>query len=373
MFARYPQVAAEFAPDHPRVVAERVNHELQSQGGLVSGDTKGAARTALRSAPMLMEPLLLGAIDRLLVNDDRRARQLLTHALARNPRSEIARLLMLEIDLRTNDVRRAVFDMTILGRLLPDVRKVFVPELARLARDPRTNRTLAPVLRADPDIMAQVLVHLAGEGASPRLILELAGNIPTAPPPPNVTDWREPLLQAMVARGEFENAHRLWAAFAGMNANGSRRSVYDGGFRRLPGLPPFNWKLSASEVGAAEPAKAGGLEVQYYGREAGDLATQLMTLAPGRYRLVFRAEGEMGDAAQPRLFWRIACAAKGPLILDLPIVKISFAGRTIASEFNVPAACSGQWLKLVGVPTEFPKVENLTIREIGIQPVAGQS
>ena len=42
-------------------------------------------------------------------------------------------------------------------------------------------------------------------------------------------------------------------------------------------------------------------------------------------------------------------------------------------EVNVPAACSGQWLKLVGVPTEFPKVENLTIREIGIQPVAGQS
>ena len=245
--------AAPLAPNNPRVLAAAIDRELTAHRGTPSDHTAALAERALRHAPMLDEPLLVGGIRALQAKDEAKARQLLQHALARNPRSEFTRLLMLELDLRAGDVRRAVFDMTILGRLLPDVQTVFVPELARLARDPRTAQTLAPTLRTDPGMLAAVLHYLADNGTSPALVLQLAGRIPVGPPPEDVDDWREPLLKAMVARGDALGARRLWAAFAGMKGSSTGGgAIYDDAFRGLPGLPPFNWALNASDIGAAE-------------------------------------------------------------------------------------------------------------------------
>jgi hypothetical protein len=364
--------ARGFAPNHPRVLAAAIDRDLMMHRGLPTANTVALARKALRHAPMLDDPMLVGGVSALVANDTGKARQLLAHALDRNPRSELARLLMLELDLRTKDVHRAVSDMTILGRLLPDVQTVFVPELARLARDPRTSEALAPTLRSDPRILAKVLRYLAENGASPASILKLAGRVPTAAPPEEIEDWREPLLRAMVARGDIQNARHLWAVFAGMKQVPSDGgTVYDGSFRGLPGLPPFNWTFKAADFGAAERNKKGGLEVEYYGRDPGELATQLIALAPGRYRLAFRAEGDIHDT-QHRMFWRVQCArADNARLIDLPAADLVFSGRTIAGDFNVPADCTTQWLKLVGEPTEFPKIENMTVRQVQIARLGG--
>ena len=364
--------AAPLAPNNPRVLAAAIDRELTAHRGTPSDHTAALAERALRHAPMLDEPLLVGGIRALQAKDEAKARQLLQHALARNPRSEFTRLLMLELDLRAGDVRRAVFDMTILGRLLPDVQTVFVPELARLARDPRTAQTLAPTLRTDPGMLAAVLHYLADNGTSPALVLQLAGRIPVGPPPEDVDDWREPLLKAMVARGDALGARRLWAAFAGMKGSSTGGgAIYDDAFRGLPGLPPFNWALNASDIGAAERNKNGGLEVEYYGRDAGELATQLIALSPGRYRLAFRVEGDIHDP-QHRLFWRVYCARPDNVMLvEVPIANLTFSGKTLGGDFSVPADCPAQWLKLVGEPTEFPKIESVTVRRIQIAPLGG--
>lgn len=320
---------------------------------------------------MFDEPLLVGGIRALQAKDDGKARRLLEHALARNPRSEFARLLMLELDLRAGDVRRAVFDMTILGRLLPDVQTVFIPELARLARDPRTAHTLAPTLRTDPGMLAAVLHYLADNGADPALVLNLAGRIPVGPMPDDLDDWRGPLLKALVERGDAQGARKLWAVFGGIKESSTKGAIYDDSFRGLPGLPPFNWSLNASQIGAAERGKGGSIEVEYYGRDPGELATQLIVLSPGRYRLAFRVEGEIQDP-QHRLFWRIFCArADNVMLIEVPIANITFSGKTLGGDFTVPADCPAQWLKLVGEPTEFPKIENVSVRRIQIAPLGG--
>jgi hypothetical protein len=359
--------AAPIAPNHPRVLATSIERELTARRGTPTEHTMALARKTLRHGPMLDEPMLVAGIGALLANDDRKAQQLLQHALARNPRSEFARLLMLELDLRSSNAKRAVFDMTVLGRLLPDVQTVFVPELARFARDPRTSETLAPALRSDPRMLAKVLHYLADNGASPALVLRLAGPAPKGAPSDDIEDWREPLLRAMVGRGDAQGARKLWAAFAGMKEPpAGAGAIYDDAFRGLPGLPPFNWSMKASEIGAAERNKHGGLDVEYYGREAGELATQLVALAPGRYRLAFRVEGDIHDP-QHRIFWRVSCARPdNAMLLEVPIADVTFSGRTIGGDFTVPADCPAQWLKLVGEPTEFPKIENVSVRRIQV-------
>ena len=365
-----PPLAARIAPDDPRVAVGLVALDMRKRMGLVGPGTKARARRALVRAPLLEDPFTLTGLDLLIRKDNRGAKRFLDHALARNPRSRIARLFMLEVDLRAGAVARAAQDMAILSRLLPDVQKVFVPELARLARDPQTSLALQRTLRSDPRLLNQVLQHLAANGARPELVLRLAGNpiLPVTDLDP--VDWRQTLLSAMVARGDVMRAYRLWSIFSGVKSANARPGVYDGDFRGSAGLPPFDWNFASSEMGAAERDRTGGLQVEYYGRTAGDLASQLVVLPAGRYRISFHAEGDL-SSPQHRLIWRMQCLGSNTQLFEFPLAGITYAGRTLAGDFSVPAHCPAQWLKLVGDPTEFPKIENVLIRNLRIQPLGG--
>jgi hypothetical protein len=365
-----PQIAALMAPRDPRVVAGLVDLDLRTRMGMARESVKKSARAAMVRAPLMEEPFLLAGIDAVLKRDNRSAGRYLRHALDRNPRSRLARLFMLELELRSGQAEGAVEDMTILSRLMPDVQRVFVPELARFARDPETRPALKEVLSGDPRMLGRVLQHLAAKGDDPAVILWLAGDHP-----PIVTDgsedWRRTLLDTMVKKGDIRRARLLWGRFSGLEAKDAN-AIYDSNFEGLPGLPPFNWSFSSSDIGAAERDKSGALQVEYYGRAAGDLATQLLTLAPGRYRLLFHAEGDLATP-QHRLVWTVSCRNDNKVLLELPIANVTYAGRTIAGDFAVPAGCAAQWLKLAGVPTEFPKIENVLIRNIHLQRIGGAS
>jgi hypothetical protein len=314
------------------------------------------------------DPFLIEGMTGLFRRQDARAEAMLSEALARNPRSRLARLFALEVRLRRGQAAGAARDMAILTRLMPDAQQVFVPELARMARDPRTSRALRQALRTDRRLHGLVLHHLAQQGANLDLILRIAGDLPGATPDPEIADWRATLMNALAAKGDITRAYLLWRNFTG--AEGEPGGVYDGDFQGRPGLPPFNWRLASSEMGAAERARRGGLEVQYYGRTAGELASQLLMLQPGRYRIGFHAEGDL-NSPQHRLIWRLQCHRGNRTIMELPLANITYAGRTVVADFTVPANCQGQWLRLVGEPTEFPKIENVLIRDLQIRRMAG--
>lgn len=362
-----PAAAAKVAPNDPEVIRGFIEMELANRQGIVGPAAKAAGRQALQKAPLMDEPFLLAGIDGLIAKDNRLARLHLTRALARNPRNRLSRLFMLELELRAHDPAGAAQDMTILSRLMPDVQKVFVPELARLARDPQTNRGLRDTLRSDPVMLASVLDNLAANRADPDLVLWLAGDSAGAVNG-DVADWRRTLLNAMVGRDDVDRARQLWAGFSGVDAAKVSGGVYDADFAGLPGLPPFNWDLSSSEMGAAERDRKGGLQVEYYGRTRGELAAQMLTLSPGAYRLLVRAEGDL-DTPQHRLVWRVLCSKSNAVVAELPLAKITYAGRTLAGNFTIPKGCDAQWLKLFGEPTEFPKIENVLIRTVRIQKI----
>src|SRR6476661_8592539 len=161
MASIHPRAAAVFAPDDPRVIAGLVNLEMRKRMARVRPAVREVARQALLRAPLMEEPFVLAGIDRLLRQDRRGAFLFISHALHRNARSRVARLFMLELSLRGGDVKRAVADMTVLSRLMPDVQAVFVPELARMAKDPKIRPTLRKMLQTDPRMLELVLNNLA--------------------------------------------------------------------------------------------------------------------------------------------------------------------------------------------------------------------
>ena len=142
-------------------------------------------------------------------------------------------------------------------------------------------------------------------------------------------------------------------------------TLYDPDFEGLAGPPPFNWELESSGEGFAQRGTR-ALRVEYSGREDTRLASQLLALAPGTYRLTFTAEGQT-DAEGGEIAWTVSCHPGGPTGLEVPITGLDLSPKRFSSEFTVPASgCPGQWLRLVGDAAEFPEDQQVTIRDLRI-------
>jgi hypothetical protein len=345
--------------------------DLQQKNGEISPSVARAAIQSLQQAPLVEEPFLVAALNSLIVRDPTKAEALLREARRRNPRAQIARILLLDRYLRTQRVQEAASEIAAISRLVPGTGKVLMPQLAKFAAEPRTRGSLAAVLRSDPGMRNTLLEHLAGTSADPAIILELAGPLPSAPSP-EPPRWQALLLQSLVKDGQIERAHSLWSRFASVQRTESAQMVYDGAFRGLPGSPPFTWHFASSAAGAAEPNKSSGLQVEYYGRVDAELASQLLVLKPGRYRLLFQAAGEVPERGS-NVAWRVNCHPQPAVLATIPISNISYAAKQIRGEFVVPpSGCPAQWLRLMGTAAEFPTALNATISNVQVQP-AGAS
>ncbi|TFI59909.1 hypothetical protein E2493_01260 [Sphingomonas parva] len=361
--SRAPAKAAVLAPNDPQVRIGAAMNEFRARNGDVRAATRVRAIEALDRDALAEEPFLLAAVDALVQRDQARAHRLLLEARRRNPRSRLTRLVLLDRYMQTGRTREAAQEMAALAKLVTRTTDVLVPELTRMAGDPRSLPALRDVLATNPALRDAVLARLATTSTSPDVIVSLAGNAATAT---SASGWQTALLTRLVEKGDLGRAYRLWQSFGGQATGTGAKSIYDGAFQGRPGLPPFNWRFAANANGVGERVSGGGLQATFYGRADAELAHQLLLLAPGRYRIELTAEGDASGEGS-RLVWRLSCHPKGPVLLDLPLTKINFTPRKLGGEFTVPAGgCPAQALTLLGVAAEFPTEQSVTIRDMKI-------
>lgn len=367
LIRRQPGMAAAIAPDHPRVRIALATAQFGAQQGRLSPALRASAIDALARSPMADEPFYLAGIDALANGREAEGERLLLEARRRDPRSRPARLILLDRYLRSRRIVDAGVEIAVLSRLMPRAGEVLVPELARMVREPRTGTALIKVLAREPSLQQAVLAQLASDGADPDVVLNIAASSPATSVAPGGLPWQRALLAKLVDQGDLQRAHRLWRGFAGLPATNGAKGVHDGDFRGAPGAPPFNWQLTNGPAGVADRVGNPALQVNFYGREDVELASQLLMLRPGRYRLQFRAEGDAaGEGSQ--LLWSITCTGSKAQLLSLPLRDVNYTPRTFSGEFSVPAGCAGQWLRLRGAAGEFPKGQDATISQVQIIP-----
>lgn len=357
-----PVAAALIAPRDPRVPMSLAMLEFQAAGGRVRPQARNAAIDALRNAPLADEPYFLAGMQSLIESDEAKAEQLLAEARRRNPRSRFARLILLDRYLRSGKIEEATGEMTALGNLIPDAGRALTGELARLVQSPATGRAMVQALRRHPAPRDDLLEYLAVAGADPNLILSIAREVP-APPrtTPGAPEWQTKLVAKMVERGQIDRAYQLWRTFSSPRAPARKDGLYDPEMRGQPGMAPFNWYFPTTTSGAAERSPT-GLQVEFYGRDTAELAGQLLTLAPGHYRLSVIAEGA-ADGESSKLSWKLECLQSKASIGELVLTKVNYSPRRLGGEFTVPGqGCSAQWLRLMGTASEFTKAQNATMR-----------
>jgi hypothetical protein len=168
------------------------------------------------------------------------------------------------------------------------------------------------------------------------------------------------LVSSLVTEGDYVRAYQIWrnAAHPREPTDGL---LYDSAFRDSTTPGPFNWTLTSSSLGLAERQSGGRLHIVYYAQDNGVLATQLLVLPPGRYRLSMHVSGDLRHLLL--LNWRLTCAHSSSELLSLRL-----AASTQGS-FDVPRGCGAQRLDLVGSAPDLAQAVDVTISAVNLTRV----
>lgn len=359
-----PKRAARIWPSHP-------SSELWlglTQIGLsarerkpVAPETLALIRDAAKKAPLAPEPFLVRGVEGQVAGNSRLATDAFVAARLRDGRSIPARYFLAEQYFRRGDAPHGLREIAILARMIPDGVNSLAPFVASYAKDPRTRPHLKALFRSDPALEQAALTTLATDAGSADLILGLATPSRTAP------QWTEMLLRSLIASGQYQKAQQIWARLA--HVAPAPNAIFDPQFKGSNAPAPFNWTLTSSTAGLAEPQPGGRLHLIFYGQEDGLLAGQLLVLMPGHYRLAMRVEGDAERAAA--LKWTVACAGSGQTVLLAPLNDVKRLAQ--GAEFDVPADCGAQSLQLTGSAPEIPQQVEVTVSglALGREPTNG--
>lgn len=273
------------------------------------------------------------------------AAALLREALRRNPRSAQARALLLRRALLTGDVREAIAQISVLDRLNRDYAIALLGGVGRGLTTPSQVDEANRELSGNPTLYREVIRGFTAVSKPAPLVAHLAAGV--RGPALGDKAVTGPLVDRLVELGEVDAARSLWRRAGGNRAGAALLS--DPAFSNDDGHPPFAWKFVQSDSGVAERQRQGGrIFIDYYGREAGSLLRQLVTLDPGRYRLTIVYE-PLGRAPGT-LAVQVSCASRTGQLALAPLQGGAAAGRRKRElDFSVPDGCRGQWIEFAGL------------------------
>lgn len=306
---------------------------------------------AAAKEPLAPEPFLVRGVQAELAGDAVAAQRAFEAAQWRDPRSLPAAYFLADRYFRSSDVTRGLREVAALARLSPDGGDAAVPYVAQYAANPANWPALRDLFGKNPSLAQRVLVALASNIQTVAAALALSN-----PRETGNRQWLVVLVQTLINAGDYPKAHAVWERLA--RAPAARGElVHDADFRDASAPPPFNWQLTSSTVGLAERQK-GRLHVLFYGNEDGTLASQLLLLPPGAYRMSMRLVGD--PARAHALTWSVWCDKAAQPLASVTLDTAAARGW----QFAVPAGCSAQWLKLSGVSADVAQQVDLSISDL---------
>lgn len=354
-----PAAATRAWPGHPAAEIAMAMTDIAKatrSGQPVPQSAFAAMSDAATKEPLAPEPFLVRGVQAELAGDGANAERAFEAAQWRDPRSLPAAYFLADRYFRAGDARRGLREVAALARLAPYGTGTVSPYLAGYASNASTWPELRRLFRANPDLAQPTLAALALNVATVPAVLALAD------PRDKRRQWLPPLLNTLIGAGQYAKARAIWASASGAPKSGEL--LHDSAFQDRTASPPFNWLLTSSAVGIAERQLGGRLHVVFYGQQDGILASQLLLLEPGEYRLSLQLLGESARARS--LSWSVWCdKAAEPLssvALDMTVVQ--------GWRFSVPAGCTAQWLKLSGSSSDMDQQSDLTIAGLKLEKVA---
>ncbi|WP_034160214.1 tetratricopeptide repeat protein [Sphingomonas sp. ERG5] len=349
--------------DDPEVLRTRL---VELNGGLaIKLDPAERARLyqRLTSKPLDGTAFALAALDATAKGDKEGAAKLVEHALALEPRTRLAWLWRLDQQMRNGQTVDAATSTLRLLAVDPEQYPSYVPILAGLARDRRNIPQIAAVIQRNPGWRETFLSTLQARGYDPSIrfaIMDVGTSEVYL-----IDRERAAFVADLVAKADYERAYLAWISYLPESALASVDTPYDAQFKGMPGPPPFNWQLTAADGDRADTNN--GLDLSYSGRKPVTLATQVVVLQPGGYRLrstVTNAHSEGPSSGGTVLTWQISCLPGNQPIGNLALDTSVTGKPQMSVPFDVPETCQAVSLSLTGAASEFPVRLNARIAAV---------
>jgi hypothetical protein len=353
----HPASAARFWSDHPAVEISRGLADI-GQAARERTDIDRHAFAMIDDAaiksPLSPEPFLVRGVQAQLGGKADEATRAFVAAQWRDPRSMPAAYFLANSYFRAGRPLEGLEQTALLARLSPQGIEAVAPFVAAYARDPSNWPEMRTLFRSQEGLEDSVLAALARNSANADAILAIAD---AGHRRPN-SRWLRVLLSSLVASGDYMRARAVWASVGGARAGGDL--IYDADFSDSRAPPPFNWNLVTSTVGLAEREPGKRLHVIFYGDEDGVLASELVLLPPGSYRLHMQI---VEAATHPEaLRWSVRCARSTEPLASIGLDEAAARGWS----FAVPANCGAQWLELRGRSGDVAQQSDVTIGPLGL-------
>lgn len=363
---RRPALALRFQQNNPVAAAALAFEQLSVAGGPSAEAKARAARlatAALAESPVVASAPRTLAIVAAAAGQERRSVALMDYALRLSRRDLPVHLWFIERGVARDDIPRVLDHYDMALRTSSRGRAVLIPVLVQATEDPAIRSRLIPLLAERPRWGDEYLAALARSSEVAPAAAQLARALERRGLP--IDPYREAqIANQLIARQEFAAAREL------LEGKRTGPLLRDGAFREASNASPFAWQLTSSYDFGADRAggngEAGsGLSIFASRDRGGEVARQLLTLAPGSYRLTTTASGV---AAEPgdRPYWMLACARPNtPEIGRLDLAP----GRRARAEgrFQVPAGCGGQYLILVTRPPVAAEGIKADVHDVAIQ------
>lgn len=308
---------------------------------------------AAAKSPLAPEPFLVRGVDEQTKGDAKAAGRAFVAAQRRDPRSLPAAYFLADYYSRSGQALLGLQQIAVLARLSPRGTTTVAPYVAAYAKDRANWPAMRTLFRSQQELETSVLTVLARDPANTDAILAVADPGHRQPDSP----WLATLLHSLIASGDYQRAHALWSSIGGAGASGL---IYDSAFAS-PGPPaPFNWTFATATIGLAERQAGNRLHAIFYGNEDGTLASELVLLPAGAYRVQMQI---VGEAVHPEaLSWSIRCDKSQDPISTIAIADAARSGWT----FQVPANCPAQWFELSGRSGDIAQQSEVTITGLKI-------
>lgn len=343
----------------------RTRFELARVGsGQIEIDRMTIAR-ALDGAPLASDPFAVLAATTLAKypkGTTGRETALLLEALKRDPRSRAARILLLRQMAAKGDIEGSFDQLAVLSRLNPALVSSIMDAVTGRISSPRQVDEALAAIEGHDELYQAFVYRMARKPKSREVVLRLSEGLPA-----NVIskqDIRRVIVEQLVGVGEYGAARSLWQKG---NASGASGLVHAPDFSDGNALPPFNWYLQVGTTGAAERSRSGGILVTYYDRDPGSLATQLITLSPGKYRVIADFEVLAGSVDNIRL--RLVCKGSNAQLAENALYSRTLRKNRLSVEFVVPAFnCPAQVLDVFGAARDMRGESQVRIDRIEVLP-----
>ena len=318
---------------------------------------RAAARQLARAEPLDSLPYL-AFLTRSVASADYTASEALSaQILLRAPRNRVAWLARLSVAIEKGRSDEAINALSRLYTLDPERREQYIAALSEIGLVSSERPFFLSALAEKPPWGLAVADRLIDMSEDNSLVLALLSIY---------SERQGRYLEKLVQQDEWKSAYVAFVSFLPPDRRFAMSTPFDPHFEGNSAPRPFNWLLNADFAGLEQ---RGGLAVDFPGQRRVWLATQVVALPPGRYRLSASMMGQTSlDGGYFR--WEAACV-EGGQIARLDVTELLPTERTYTNGFEVPGdSCAFQRLLLLGMGGAFPKSAHATISGVSIDPVS---